>query len=254
MHSITISSKLKLAYNTVWIPQKQYNNRFTFILILNILCAQAFSLQLLAQQKVLVEKFSNPNCNPCRVFDRKFDTLRVLYADKIDVIEYTTSFPSPIGYFKLNVSDNTDRQRYYRLGAVPMLCINGSITGTPDFTEELINKELLSSKSSQMNLSVFIQKDTLTIQGTVRYEQKNTDSVCVRVIVAGSKNKNQMEQIAGKHTGFIMQHGEVSIRLTEVLKNPEVFKAQDAFIVVLIQDERSKRILSHRVITPQVIP
>jgi hypothetical protein len=203
-----------------------------------------------AQHKVLVEKFSNPNCNPCRIFDKKFDTLRVKYADRIDVIEYTTSFPAPIGYFKLNVSDNTDRQRYYNLGAVPMLCINGAITGTPDFTEELINKEYQHNPKWIADIEAIVTTDSVFIQGPVEYKNVKQDSLTVRIVITGSKNKNQMQQFVGKHTGFPMVNGKVEIKISEALKNNTVFRSGDAEVVIMVQDELSKQVLAHNVIKP----
>lgn len=200
----------------------------------------------------MVEKFSNPNCNPCRIFDRKFDTLRILYADKIDVIEYTTSFPSPVGYFKLNVSDNTDRQRYYRLGAVPMLCINGVVTGTPDFTEELINNEYNKQWTGQTDIQAFIEKDTIHINGSVAYKLQKEDSICVRFVLVGKQNKNQMQQIVGKHTGFLLEKDKVGISVSEALKNTGVFRAEDALLFIVWQDERTKKILAHNIVVPVI--
>ncbi len=210
------------------------------------------SFDVFSQQKILVEKFSNPNCNPCRIFDKKFDTLRLKYSDKIDVIEYTTSFPSPIGYFKLNVSDNTDRQRYYNLGAVPMLCVNGNITGTPDFTEELINKEYQQKTNWVNDIKAIITSDSIFIHGNVEYKSKDYDSLCVRIVLTGLKNKSQIQQFVGKHKGVIINNGLAEISIRESLKNNTVFRSEDAEMMILLQDERSKRVLAHQVIKTMI--
>ena len=88
---------------------------------------------------LLVEKFSSKNCMPCRLFSPIFDSIYELNKERIILIEYTSSVPSPGGFYLLNTRDNSSREIFYGIGGVPWVFGNGKSLATADFNSATID-------------------------------------------------------------------------------------------------------------------
>ncbi len=118
-----------------------------------------------AQNKVLVEKFSNVGCAPCMVYKPKFDSIVKASSDKITLLEYRTSWPSPKDpFYNLNVNDNRERVVYYEVTGIPMIQVNGKMYFTNEFTGELIDSLFKQKNQVTVTADFSLHTDTVTVQ------------------------------------------------------------------------------------------
>jgi thiol-disulfide isomerase/thioredoxin len=92
-----------------------------------------FELSEIVQKIVLLEDFANVSCGPCVTSNRIIESLQHSYGrDKLAVIKYPTSFPSPVDPFYLaNKTDSDNRRAYYNVNTAPTVVVDGFLRPLP---------------------------------------------------------------------------------------------------------------------------
>jgi hypothetical protein len=93
----------------------------------------SFELQDVVEKIVLLEDFANVSCGPCVTSNKIIESLQHSYGrDRIAVIKYPTSFPSPVDPFYLaNRTDSDNRRAFYNVNTAPTVIVDGILRPLP---------------------------------------------------------------------------------------------------------------------------
>lgn len=93
----------------------------------------SFELNEIVQKIVLLEDFANVSCGPCVTSNKIIESLQQSYGrDKLAIIKYPTSFPSPVDPFYLaNRTDCDNRRAYYNVITAPTVVVDGFLRPLP---------------------------------------------------------------------------------------------------------------------------
>lgn len=106
-------------------------------------------------KNVLLEIFSNSDCDSCRNFNDMFDNLKNSYLDKLLILNYPARFPNPNDPMYLGVTEHVDsRMGFYNNLEIPTFFLDGS---TFNLQSAQIDKQL--NEETKLELTV---KDSLT--------------------------------------------------------------------------------------------
>ena len=196
----------------------------------------------------MIEKFSSKNCMPCRLFSPIFDSIYELNKERIILIEYTSSVPSPGGFYLLNTRDNSSREIFYGIGGVPWVFCNGKSLATADFNSATIDSIQKKSYEIQINFKaeLNVNKDSLFILSRITSNVDIDDSLQLIIVLTDKKNHHQLRQIVNTddlslHNALIKNQSHTKLFKCELM-NRNKFLAEDIEIIVFVQSIRTKRI------------
>ncbi len=201
-----------------------------------------------AQNKVLIEKFSNTGCAPCLKYKPKFDSIVNSRIDKITLIEYRTSWPGVDAFYNMNVNDNRERVIYYEVTGIPMIQVNGKMYFTNEFTSELIDSLYSLKTPIELKAAFSLKTDTVT---AILYLKSNVEmkgNFRLYAMACGGEYGNILRQSLSTVTGAVKiqelkKDFQGDYSFNGVFINSKYFNANKTKVICFLQNIETKEVV-----------
>jgi hypothetical protein len=238
-------------------------SKTAFFVLITVLMSIFATFAQAEQRLVLVEKFTNTSCGPCRIPNRVMDTLAANHPDVFVAVRYHVSWPSAYDPFYLfNPSENGVRTGYYHVNAVPHCQIDGVVDAISYWSTILARSNIDSPMRITLNgtFSDDARIGTINVSATA-LEQIAAEGLFLRIVVMesdihwnapnGLQEHNQvMRYMLPYSTGtyFEIENGE-TFSISEDFQCPLPIVPDNCEIVAWVQSDQTREVLQAARIT-----
>lgn len=238
---------------------------FTFFLtaLFAFITTQSFAQ---SQRILMVEEGTQASCPPCASLNPAFDALMDANAENVVVLKYQTSWPGFDPMYNHNPSEVDERVAYYDITGVPSAYLNGSVvsscgTSPACFSQVDIDAALMETSPLDINLSLMIENDMLTLTGKVEATEAVSGDLKLRMAIIeknidfdnppGTTNEKEFHNVlkkfitgtAGTDLADSWAAGDsYDIDESFDLSTLNVYNPNQIMVVAFVQDDATKAI------------
>jgi len=207
----------------------------------------------------VLELFTSEGCSSCPPADQLMGEIEKQYKDQpVYILAYHVDYWNNLGWKdKFSNAENSKRQQQYSQTLhsqvyTPQLVVNGKkefVGSDKDAIEQAIQKALLTSVNSKIDLSATVSQKDITVN--YKTEQNNSQyKLLITLIEKKASNAIQRGENEGRHLvhwQIVHQQNQISLKTsterTTSFKIPENFNTNDWEIIGMIQNTKTGEIL-----------
>lgn len=112
---------------------------------------------------VLLEDFANVSCTPCVTSNKIIESVQHSYGkEKIAIIKYPTSFPSPFDpFYTANKPDSDNRRAYYNVNTAPTIIVDGLLRPLPQ-DSNMIKQRIDAQLEGKSKFKIVVQDSIIS--------------------------------------------------------------------------------------------
>jgi len=226
-----------------------------FFLVVVLLGLAGMTIQA-QQRKVMFEQFTSSTCGPCATMNTWLTPLLQNNADKVVVVKYQMSWPSPGDPYY--TAEGGARRGYYGVNAVPAPFTDGVSTGSQSAIQNAINTGYAKPAEATITGNFRVVGNMIYVQTTVTPLISGNNYVIHCVVNEKTTTKNKMyngETVFhhvmmkmfpnGGGTELTLKEGQpVVLSFSHDMSTTFVEEMDDLEVAVFVQNKSTKAILN----------